>query len=387
MEKPVVIIGGGITGIGTARDLSMRGLNVLLIERGELGGETSTYFHGMLHSGARYAVNDPIAAEKCWKENQVLKNIAPQYIEDTGGFFLKTEEDSEEYYKKKLKACRACGIPVEEVSASEILEEEACISKKVDKGLKVPDGVIKPLKLLEANAEDAEKNGADIRTETEVEDIEVEDGRVTALRISSEKGSKSIEPAIVVNATGPWTGKTAEMASVEAEVAPTKGVLTVMENPGVRKVLNRCRPADDGDIIVPTCDRVVVGTTSQEVEDPDSYERQSGEENIMIEEGAKIADISGKSLIDSYWGLRPLYSPSGEQGREATREFRVIDHERDSVENMITVIGGKWTTYRDMAEKTSDLVCDKLGVEEVCQTREVPLPDISGSWERDWPPV
>lgn len=93
MTGSVVIIGGGITGIGIARDLAIRGLEVTVLEKGKIGCETSTHFHGMLHSGARYAVKDPYAAEKCMEENRILRDIAGQYIDFTEGLFLKRKED------------------------------------------------------------------------------------------------------------------------------------------------------------------------------------------------------------------------------------------------------------------------------------------------------
>jgi len=169
-----LIIGGGIVGIGIARDLALRGFDVTLVERGEISNETSTHFHGECHSGARYAVKDPEAAKKCIQENKILKDIAGEYIEDTGGLFLKLDEDTEEYFQKKKEMCEKCGIDARVVENDELREEYGVLSEKVDKALWAPDGVFKPIELMQATIQDAEDHGAEFITNTAVEDIVVE---------------------------------------------------------------------------------------------------------------------------------------------------------------------------------------------------------------------
>ena len=84
----VLVVGGGGTGTGTARDLAARGVDVTLVERGGLASGTSGRSHGLLHSGARYAESDPEGAVECREENEILRDIAGQWIDDTGGLFL-----------------------------------------------------------------------------------------------------------------------------------------------------------------------------------------------------------------------------------------------------------------------------------------------------------
>lgn len=93
----VIIIGGGATGAGTARDCALRGLSVLLIERYDFTAGATGRNHGLLHSGARYAVNDHESAVECIKENRILRNIARHCIEDTGGLFISLPEDDPAY--------------------------------------------------------------------------------------------------------------------------------------------------------------------------------------------------------------------------------------------------------------------------------------------------
>ena len=92
-EFDVIIIGGGITGAGTQRDCAMRGLRTLLIERSDIATGATGRNHGLLHSGARYAVNDPESAEECIKENMILRRIAAHCIDETDGLFITLPED------------------------------------------------------------------------------------------------------------------------------------------------------------------------------------------------------------------------------------------------------------------------------------------------------
>ena len=93
----VLVVGGGATGAGVLRDLARRGLRTLLVERGDFGTGTTGRYHGLLHSGGRYVAKDALAARECIAENRILRRIAPASIEDTGGFFVATPDDPDDY--------------------------------------------------------------------------------------------------------------------------------------------------------------------------------------------------------------------------------------------------------------------------------------------------
>src|SRR5208282_1382123 len=120
----VVIIGGGATGAGVAHDLALRGLHVTLLERGELTSGTTGRHHGVLHSGARYAVGDQESAIECIKENQILRRIAPGSFEENGGLFVALTDDDMDYLNPFLDACAACGIPATVYQAEAALRLE-----------------------------------------------------------------------------------------------------------------------------------------------------------------------------------------------------------------------------------------------------------------------
>src|SRR5262245_57448082 len=99
----VVVIGGGATGLGVARDAALRGFKVVVVERDRLGGGTSGRFHGLVHSGARYAVDDPVGAQECCEENRILRRIAPSAVRQTGGLFLAMNDDEALFADKMLR--------------------------------------------------------------------------------------------------------------------------------------------------------------------------------------------------------------------------------------------------------------------------------------------
>src|SRR5690349_21759774 len=107
METQVLVIGGGATGAGVALDLALRGVRTILVEMGDLATGTSGRYHGLLHSGGRYAVKDPESAKECIDENLILKQIAPHVLEDTGGLFILCPGDGDEYAQDWLTACAA----------------------------------------------------------------------------------------------------------------------------------------------------------------------------------------------------------------------------------------------------------------------------------------
>ena len=131
IECEVLVLGGGSTGVGVARDAAMRGFSTVLVERGDLATGTTGRFHGLLHSGGRYAVKDPQAARECIAENIVLRRIAADCIEDTSGLFVTTPIDDPDYADRFIRGCQDTGIPVEEISVAEALRREPRLNPRI----------------------------------------------------------------------------------------------------------------------------------------------------------------------------------------------------------------------------------------------------------------
>ena len=142
LETDVLVVGGGATGAGVAWDAALRGFDVVLVERGDLAEGTSGRFHGLLHSGGRYVVKDPVTAEECVVENAILRDVIPDCIEDTGGLFVTTPDDDPAYADRFLEGCRAAKLPAEEIDVGEALRREPRLNPGIRRAFTVPDASI-----------------------------------------------------------------------------------------------------------------------------------------------------------------------------------------------------------------------------------------------------
>jgi glycerol-3-phosphate dehydrogenase len=381
----VLVVGGGATGTGIARDLALRGVDVTLVERDGLSSGASSRSHGLLHSGARYAEANRVGAEECIVENRILRFIAGACIRDTGGLFVQLAEDDPEYFEEKHAACDEIGIETTLLSGEEAQVHVPDLTGDVERAMWVPDGVVYPSRLCAANAADAEAHGATIHPHAPLKEMIVEDGQVEKALVGGEVNAE-IEPDHVINATGAWAGTVASMAGVSLEMAPSRGVMISVEYDDLGPALNRCRTPGDGDIVVPHDDEAVLGTTSVPVMDPDDYEQADWEIETSVRECANmLPPIADAPTVRTWWGVRPLYAPDEQASnrRGISRGFTTLDHATDGVDNFASIVGGKLTTYRQMAEDVSDVLCDKLGVDVDCETAIRPLPGAEAPAQLD----
>ncbi len=374
----VVIIGGGATGAALAHDLSLRGLRVTVVERGEVTSGTTGRHHGLLHSGARYAVKDQESAKECIQENMILRKIAPGSFELNNGLFVAITDEDMAYRPAFLEGLETCGIPYKEITPQEALRREPNLNPAVKAAVEVPDGTMDAMRLPLRFFATAQRNGAVIKTYTEVEELLMQGKTVTGVRVRDHVTEKTytIGADIVVNAAGAWSGKIAAMAGVHVPLQPSPGVLVAVYGRWNNMVLNRMHRSGDGDIIVPQRTLSVIGTSSWVVDDPDRLEMKKEHIRLMYEYGAALVPaIKGAKMRAAWAAARPLIGSGGAQtGRELSRTFKCFDHaERDGVEGFVTIAGGKATTARGMAEVTADVVARKLGIDAPCRTREVVL--------------
>ena len=170
LETTVVVIGGGATGIGTLRDLCMRGVPAILLEQGGLAHGTSSRFHGLLHSGGRYAVGDNESARECIEENMIVRRIGRQCVEQTEGFFALTPEDDPAYVDRWVEACGRAGIEANEIDVKEALRLEPNMSPEVKRVFRVPDSCVDGFRLVLHNAMSARRHGGQMLTYHEVKE-------------------------------------------------------------------------------------------------------------------------------------------------------------------------------------------------------------------------
>ncbi|HTG48536.1 MAG TPA: FAD-dependent oxidoreductase [Actinomycetota bacterium] len=376
----VLIIGGGGTGGALAHDLTLRGVRVTLLERGEFTSGTTGRHHGLLHSGARYAVADKESAVECIEENQLLRRICPGSFEENDGLFVAITDEDMATYDDFVRGCTECEIPFTELTPAEAVRLEPMLNPEVKAAVRVPDGTMDAMRMPLRFLATAKHHGATLMNYVETVDLLVEGGDVKGAvvhdRVSGADGE--VRADLVVNATGPWSEQVAEMAGAHVPIQPSPGVLVAVRGRMSNMVLNRMHRSGDGDIIVPQRALSVIGTSSWTVEDPDDLDVPEEHVRRMYEEGAKLIPAIANAPLRAAWSAaRPLIGSdeAAGSGRELSRTFKTIDHANAGIGNFVTITGGKATTLRGMAETCADVVCGKLGVNEPCRTREfVTLP-------------
>ena len=385
LQTQVLIIGGGVTGTGLARDLALRGVPCILVEKEDINAGASGANHGLLHSGGRYVFTDPGSARECREEGELLIRLAPHCIEDTGGLFVAVEGDDETYAADFPRLCAQCTIPVQALDNREARELEPALSEKLIAAYLVEDASIDPFKLSMENIAQAQEFGSRLQCFSKVVGFKKHGKRIAATRLQNTLTGQEflIEAEQVVNATGAWAGIVAGLAGAGVHVLYSKGSLLITHNRITQRVVNRLRPSSNADILVPGGTVSILGTTSIRIDDPDHVHPTIEEVDSMVEEAtAMIPALDKARYIRAYAGVRPLVSaPSSGDGRDVSRGYALLDHSEEGIENFITISGGKLTTFRLMAEKTADLICRRLGVSKPCLTRTEPLPS---TWPAMW---
>jgi glycerol-3-phosphate dehydrogenase len=400
----ILIIGCGGTGGALAHDLTLRGLRVTLVERGEVTSGTTGRHHGLLHSGARYATTDRATAIECIAENKFLRRICPGSFEENDGLFVALTDEDVEYEKSFLEACWQCAVPTRRLERDEALRAEPGLNPGLRFAIQVPDATMDAMRVPLRFFATARRNGAEIRAFTEVVAVTMAGRTVSGVRVRDHAAGTEYEIGadIVVNAAGPWAGKVAALAGVEVPVVPSPGVMVAVRGRHCNMVVNRLHAPGDGDIVLPQRALTVVGTSSWVVDDPDDLTAPADHVAAILRESAALVPAVALAEIRATWSAsRPLIgggpggcdaaggaaggagnggSGNGDAnggngaadlaGRDLARELRCFDHATDATptQGFVTIAGGKATTLRAMAETTADVICGKLGLDRPCQT-------------------
>jgi glycerol-3-phosphate dehydrogenase len=376
MTTDVVVIGGGATGAGIAWDLALRGIDAVLLEKDALSSGTSGRYHGLLHSGARYAVSDVATARECIAENAFARRIAPRCVDDTGGLFVLLPEDELSFVEQWLRGCQEAGIPVRELSPREARDKEPMLRTDLLCAFEVPDGVCHAFPLCASLAAGAAARGVRVLEHHVVRSVFARGGAISGVRVQDTRQGISFEIGckVVVNAAGPWAGAIAGLAGVTLSLDLARGALAAFKGRLTTHVVQRLRLPDDADAILPRGQVSIGGTTIVATDDP-ADRRVDPWEPLLIRErlALLLPGLAQVEMVHVWSAVRPLYDVQGRKdgvnARTLSRNFSVLDHEeRDGVQGFVTVVGGKLSTFRLMAERTVDLVCGKLGREAPCTT-------------------
>ncbi len=371
----IVVIGGGATGCGVARDLVLRGYQTTLIESGYLGSGTSSRSHGMLQSGARYAVTETSFAAECYQERNIIRNIFPNAVKLIGGLFISLPNDPEDYPSKFLNGCKIAKIPVEEIQIKEVLKSEKELNNNILRAFHVPDALIHPPKLFELIAKDIRFYGGKILTNHQVISIKKNKDFVNTVVVVSNGIKKKIECDGVINAAGPWSNKIAKLIDANVELELTRGCGIFFSGQLVSKAINRCRIPNNNDIMCPSEKESLWGTTSNVVHDPESAKTTTHEIKELLSGAEELfPNIRNYKSFRTWSGIRPLVKQIKiNKDTPISRGHRVIDHESEGLKNFLTICGGALTTHRLMAEDVVNKLGNKFGLKIECSSHITPL--------------
>lgn len=388
----ICIIGGGGTGGALAYDLALRGFSVTVLEKGELTSGTTGRHHGQLHCGARYAYGDRNIARECFEESVILSRIAGSCIEYNGGFFVALTDEEADFEKAFIEGCLESGIPARKVNKEKILAIEPRLGP-VKTGVFVPDGTFDAFRLPMMFFSAAKLLGARIMPWHEVVGFDIANGRMQAViarDLLAGGRELRIEADYVINASGAWAGKIGEMAGADIPVTPAPGAMLAVKGRLVDRVISRMRPPSDGDILVPQRGLTIIGSTQRVTDNPDGILPTEAEIEFLKAKAEEMIPGFANLPVHAAWAAaRPLAGSRKHkvgntvesaviedvEGRSLSRDFMILDHAaNDYIEGFATILGGKATVLRAMAEKTANFISSALHVESECRTASYSLP-------------
>ena len=383
----VLVVGGGITGAGVALDAASRGLRTALVERHDFGSGTSSRSSKLVHGGLRYlSQGDYRLVAQALAERQRLLGNAPHLVRPLP--FLIPSYGSRARMRAVSSALRLYDL----VGGFRIghLHRRLPVGDALARTPSLrTDGLVGAHLFYDAQADDARLTLAVIRTAVldhqavAANHVTMDglltgaDGRVAGVHLQADGRDVEVQASVVVNAAGVWAGALDEDRTVS--IRPAKGVhLTVLAD-RVRTGVALVLPvrADGRSIFVvpwPGTGRVYVGTTDTDYEGPlDHPTCTAGDVTYLLDavNGALDADLRPDDVVGTWAGLRPLVaSAQTERSADLSRRHRVIRSPR----GLVTVTGGKLTTYRAMAADTVDEVESALGRRRTpCRTAALQL--------------
>jgi glycerol-3-phosphate dehydrogenase len=380
----VCVIGGGVTGAGIARDLSLRGLSVLLLEKGDWGAGTSGGSSWMIHGGPRYLEFDWDTTRISTKDAGYIVSVArnlvyrvvfliPVLPHDRNN--IERMEAGMEVYDRFQPLKKA--HPHRRLSRSEALQAEPGLTPDLIGAVTMEEWGVDPHRLVYANVEDAVAHGARALNHTRVVDLIRDGGKVIGARYRGPDGALSETRArVVVNATGPWSPEVSGMAGVPVQLRPAKGIHIIYPH-RISNFSISCESIDGRDLLMVSHGGfTLLGTTDDDFYgDLDSVDVLEDEVEYLLQAFERVFPTIRKYRpVRTTTGVRPTLFKWRRYEDELSRRYEVIDHAAEGVEGFVTIAGGKLSMYRLMAEQTSDAVCRKLGHQAPCTTATRPLP-------------
>lgn len=383
----VIVIGGGVTGAGVARDAAMRGLSVALVEARDFASGTSSKSSKMIHGGLRYmAQGDLGLVHEAASERKAVERIAPHLTRQTP-FVIPAKNAA---VTAKLRAGlwafeKLGGVPKDrrhEVWGKKELEakEPALDARELSGAVVYPEYLTDDAKLTVANVRSAQANGAVVASYAPVQELIVEGGKAVGVVVGDGfgGGGARVKGKVIVNAAGPWVDA---LRKVEDPAAASQLKLSK----GVHLVFDKARLPVERTIIIPAGDRrsvfvvpkngfTYLGTTDTFYPETSYWPAITTEDVAYLLAAANarfaIPALAPADVMAAWSGTRPLVAEEGKSPSEISRKDEVWT----GPAGVIAIAGGKLTAYRQMAERVVDLAEEALGRKPTpARTAETPL--------------
>ena len=389
----VIIIGAGINGAGIARDASMRGLKVLLLDKSDAGSGTTSASTRLIHGGLRYLEHFEFGlVRESLREREILLRIAPHLVKP-----LPIAIPIYKHSKRGRVTIRAGMIAYDLLSAGKSLPRHRMLSRaetlKQLPGLN-PRGLLGsalyfdaqiefPERLVLENVLAAREHGTEVFTHAPVTNLIVEEDLVSGVEFICEDGQRHFARAdVVINAAGPWVDRVLERAPLESPrlIGGTKGshiVVPVFPGAPQNAIYLEAQSDRRPFFIIPWNGNFLIGTTDVRFEDdPDEVRCELWEIDYLLAETNRAfpsAQLTREQILFTYSGVRPLPRTGDKEEQSITRRHFIREHPQ--AKNLLSIVGGKLTTYRSLAEECVDLIFRKLGRQAPpCTTAETVLP-------------
>jgi glycerol-3-phosphate dehydrogenase len=385
----LVVIGGGIIGTGIARDASFRGIKTLLLEKEDFSYGTTSRSSRLIHGGLRYLRHfDFGLVRQDMREREVLLKIAPHLVHPLP-FILPITKPWD-------RLVMALGMRLYDIlSFDKTLPSYRYLSSRDTLELE-PDLELNGLvgsylfydcqipfaeRLCIENAISAAEYGASLVNHARVISLVKKGNAVCGLQVEDLQSGEvyQVMARLVVNAAGHWMDEVCSMvhSSVKPVVRRTKGIHLVVPRICDHAIVLFAQADGRLFFIIPWQDYALIGTTDTDYRgDLDNIYAEAEDVTYLLREVERVfPTLHMEDILYATAGLRALVGSGGEKASNVSRQHRLIDHERsDGVTGFISLLGGKLTGYRAIAEQAVNLVCQKLGVRMSCETAEVPLP-------------
>ena len=388
----LIIIGGGIIGAGVARDAALRGLSVLLIEKEDFACGTTSRSTRLIHGGLRYLrILDFKLVKQDLNEREILLKIAPHLVRRLE--FVIPLLKSAPFYRLSLppglwlynRFSHGASLPHSyHLSAKETVDLEPSLENTdglVGAYLYYDAQVAYAERLCIENLTDAAARGAVIINHAPVTGLVFKDNTVSGVRIKDELSGEDfqVKGRIILNATGPWTDTILHQfeAGLTYTTRKTKGVHLLTDKISNNALVLFAKRDGRLFFVVPWLNHTLVGTTDTDYNaDLDKvYADKSDVDYLVSELGHYFPDFKRENIHFTYASLRPLVPRNKKSASDNSRAHRLVDHEQqDGIKGLLSILGGKNTAYRGIAEEAVNLIVKKLGRNEVCTTAHTLLP-------------